>query len=143
MHIRMYSDGGARGNPGPAAGAAVLFALDGAHEAGVLKEVSAYLGETTNNQAEYHGLRMGLEAAKEFGATHVEVRMDSELIVRQLLGQYRVKQPDLAKRYHEVKQLCTHFAKVSFQHVLRAQNAHADRLVNEAIDAHLSRATRA
>lgn len=138
MRIRLYTDGGARGNPGPAGSGAVLLALEGDSEAGVLREVSKYVGETTNNQAEYMGLIIGLEAAKDMGATEVDVRMDSELIVKQLLGQYKVKQPELAKRFFEVKQLCLSFKKVQFTHVPRAQNAHADRLVNEAIDKHLS-----
>ncbi len=138
MRIRLYTDGGARGNPGPAGSGAVLLALDGESEAGVLREESKYIGETTNNQAEYMGLIIGLESARDMGALEVDVRMDSELIVRQLLGQYKVKQPELAKRFFEVKQLCMSFKKVQFTHVPRAQNAHADRLVNEAIDKHLA-----
>lgn len=138
MKVRMYSDGGARGNPGPAGAAAVIMTSENEQEGSVIKEVSNYVGETTNNQAEYYGLIIGLQAALDMGVTEIDVRMDSELIVRQILGQYRVKQPDLAKRFLEAKQLCNQFSRICFSHVPRAKNAHADRLVNEVIDAYLA-----
>ncbi len=138
-HVRIYTDGGARGNPGPAAGAAVLKTFVGGKEGEVIAEAAKYLPHDTNNQAEYTGIIVGLQKAKELGVKHVDMKMDSELAVKQLNGIYRVKNPELAKRYLEVKNLCTYFESVSFSHVRREQNTEADALVNKTIDAHLSR----
>ncbi len=137
MTIRIYTDGGSRGNPGPAASAAILKEVhpDG-REGKVLATAAKWLGMTTNNQAEYTAIIIGLEKAKEIGATVVQMYMDSELAVRQLTGVYKVKNPDIAKRYLEVHNLITKFARVSFTHVPRERNTEADALVNETIDAH-------
>ena len=137
--IRIYTDGGARGNPGPAAGAAVLKRFEDGVEGEVIAEAAKYLPHDTNNQAEYTGIIVGLQKAKELGVKHVDMRMDSELAVKQLNGIYRVKNPELAKRFIEVKNLCTAFASVTFTHVRREQNTEADALVNKTIDAHLER----
>ncbi len=136
--IIIFTDGGARGNPGPAAAGAVIFDEKGK----VLKEVSDYLGETTNNVAEYEALlRVLVVAHKTFGkkleGMHVDIKMDSELIVRQMHGVYKVKEPSLKERYIQIKDLLKNVPHATFTHVPRAQNKHADKLVNEAIDAAL------
>lgn len=130
-HIRLWTDGGARGNPGPAGIGAVLKDGNGT----LLAEVSEYIGETTNNQAEYRALLAALVHAKKFGATHIQVFMDSQLVVEQLNRRYKVKNPDLQKRFIEIWNLLQEFTKVTFAHVPREQNKEADRLVNAAIDA--------
>jgi ribonuclease HI len=136
--IIIYTDGGARGNPGPAGAGAVI--LNEKEE--VLKEVSDYLGETTNNVAEYEALIRVLVAAKEmFGDKltdmTVNIKMDSELIVRQMQGRYKIKAPGLKPRFAEVKELLRSMPHHSFTHVPREDNKLADALVNKAIDAGL------
>ncbi len=135
----IYTDGGSRGNPGPAAGAAVLFEKrkDGSRGEQIA-EAARYLGATTNNQAEYTGIIEGLKKAHELGYDVVDMRMDSELAVRQLNGQYKVKNPEIAKRFIEVHDLRQHFRQVTFTHVRREANKEADALVNVTIDAHIS-----
>lgn len=133
--ITLFTDGGARGNPGPAAAGAVIFDEEGK----VLKEVSDYLGETTNNVAEYEALLRILKATQEmFGESlsdmKVEIKMDSELIVRQMAGIYKVKEPSLKERYIQIKEILKNFPHHEFIHVRREFNKHADKLVNEAID---------
>lgn len=133
--IIIYTDGGARGNPGPAAAGAVILDEKGA----VLKEISDYLGETTNNVAEYEALVRVLKSAHEmFGAKltdmHVDIRMDSELIVRQMQGKYKIKSPLLKPRFSEVKRLLEAMPHHTFTHVPREENTLADALVNRAID---------
>ncbi|MBI4457531.1 ribonuclease HI family protein [Candidatus Uhrbacteria bacterium] len=135
MHLTLHTDGGARGNPGPAGCGAVVADAAGK----VLKEHGRYLGETTNNQAEYRGLIDGLGHCKELGATTVDVFMDSELIVKQMRHEYKVKAAELAPLFLLAWNLCAGFKKVTFTHIPRARNSHADRLVNEAIDRGLSR----
>ena len=136
--IRMYADGGARGNPGPAAGGSVLVKIDDdGMDGDVVAEVGKYLGTATNNQAEYTGIIIGLEKAKELGYNVVECRLDSELAVKQLNGEYRVKNPELAKLFLVVHNLRTHFRKVTFTHVRREYNKRADAMVNKTIDAAL------
>lgn len=135
LKVRTYTDGGARGNPGPAGVGAVVVELKDGKEGKVLAEVSEYLGETTNNQAEYTAIIRALKKARELGAEEVEMFMDSELAVRQLTGVYRVKNAELAKRFLEVVELKRHFKSVLFKHVRRELNTHADALVNKAIDA--------
>lgn len=137
MKVRIYTDGGSRGNPGPAASGAVIKALHGETEGEILARVSRWLGRDTNNQAEYTAIIIGLERAKTLGATEVDMVMDSELAVKQLNGQYKVKNPDIAKRFMEVHNLILQFKKVTFRHVLRAYNKEADAVVNECIDAHV------
>lgn len=134
--FRIHSDGGARGNPGPAGIGAVLEVWqDGGWK--LAREVKRYIGETTNNQAEYQALIAGLEAARELGADTVECVLDSELLVKQLNHEYRVKDPDLAPLFMKAWNLGAGFKKVTYRHIPRAQNKHADRLVNEAIDDHV------
>jgi probable phosphoglycerate mutase len=134
VKVVVEADGGSRGNPGPAGyGAVVRDALAGA----VLAERKEFIGETTNNVAEYRGLIAGLEAALEVGATDVEVRMDSKLVVEQMSGRWQVKHPAMQPLALQANQLRRQFGSVRFQWVPRAQNAHADRLANEAMDAGL------
>lgn len=100
-----------------------------------IARVSKYLGIDTNNQAEYTAIIIGLRKAKELGATQVDLRMDSELAVKQLKGEYRVKNPDIAKRFLEVKNLMAGFSRVTVTHVRRELNKEADAVVNECLDA--------
>jgi len=137
MRVRVYTDGGSRGNPGPAASGAVIKALHGDKEGEILARVSRWLGRDTNNQAEYTAIIIGLERAKTLGAAEVDMVMDSELAVKQLNGIYRVKNPEIGKRFVEVHNLMQDFRKVTFRHVRREYNKEADALVNECIDAHL------
>jgi ribonuclease HI len=127
-------DGGARGNPGPAAAAAVATSPDG----DVLGERNAYLGETTNNVAEYHALLLGLELARELGATQVEVVNDSELVARQIGGEYKVKHAGLRPLYLEAMRALREFDAWAVRPVRREQNVRADELVNETLDEALS-----
>jgi ribonuclease HI len=127
----MFADGGSRGNPGPAASGAVLFDEGGA----VLREVGTYLGVTTNNVAEWTGLLTGLEAALELGVDDLAVRLDSELVVKQISGAYRVKNEGLIPLHAKAKALLRKFARVDVQHVRRKENAAADALVNQVLDA--------
>lgn len=131
MSVVIYTDGGARGNPGPA-GAGVVILNGGS----LVTEIKKYLGSRqTNNWAEYEALFLALEEAKRRGLTgEVEIRMDSELIVKQMRGEYRVKEPTLKPQYEKVRTLLADFAAVRFVHVRREENKEADRLVNEAID---------
>ena len=137
-HVRIYTDGGARGNPGPAgSGAVIKFLHEDGTEGEILAALNAYVGETTNNQAEYQAIVMGLTRAKELEVEHVELYMDSELAAKQLKGEYRVKNPELAKRFLEVRNLMCAFKHVRIQHIPRERNKEADALVNAAIDEHL------
>lgn len=138
MKLRIYTDGGSRGNPGPSASGAVLKKMIDGKEV-ELERVGRYLGVTTNNQAEYMAIIIGLQRAVELGAKEVEVVMDSELATKQLNGEYRVKNPDLAKRFLEIYHLRPSFSKITFRHVLRAKNKEADAVVNEVLDAHVSK----
>lgn len=131
--VHVFTDGGARGNPGPAGIGAVVKSEDGL----ILQEGQAYIGETTNNQAEYRAIILGLNLAKEQGAQKVHMFMDSELAVKQLNREYKVKNVDLAERFIEVWNLAQGFEQVTFSHVRRAKNKEADALVNKAIDAHV------
>ena len=131
MKVVVHVDGGARGNPGPAAAAAVVSTTDG----DVLDEAHELLGVVTNNVAEYRGLLLGLRRARELGADEVEVVNDSELVARQINGQYTVKHPDMKPLYAEAKKALEGFARWRMRSVPRAQNADADALVNQALDA--------
>jgi ribonuclease HI len=131
VKVVVHVDGGARGNPGPAAAAAVL--TDAATGA-VLDEATAYLGETTNNVAEYRGLLLGLERARALGAGEVEVVNDSELVAKQVNGEYKVKHPDMKTLHAEARALLSSFDAWSIRSVPRARNADADALVNQALD---------
>jgi probable phosphoglycerate mutase len=130
-HVTLFADGGSRGNPGPAAGGAVLIADDGT----VVREISVFLGRATNNVAEWHGLLRGLEAARDLGVRAVSVRLDSELVVRQLTGVYRVKHADLIPLHAKARSLLRGFEAFDVEHVRRAQNALADAVVNQCLDA--------
>jgi len=130
LSLILHSDGGSRGNPGPAGAGAVLYDEQGQEVAAL----SRYLGRTTNNEAEYQALLMGLRRAQELGAQRLTVKMDSELIVRQLEGKYRVKAPGLKPMYDEAKRLLQGFASVTIQHVRREFNKRADELANQAMD---------
>jgi ribonuclease HI len=131
VHVLVHVDGGARGNPGPAAAAAVISTPEGE----VLDEASETLGRTTNNVAEYRGLLLGLERARALGATAVDVVNDSELVARQVNGVYKVKHPDMKPLYARTMEALRGFERWSIRSVPRAENAEADRLVNEALDA--------
>ena len=138
--IVIHTDGGARGNPGPAGIGAVISDENGK----VLKEVSAYIGEQTNNYAEYEALiRALVEVKLLFGTklhdTLVEVMMDSELVVRQLAGIYKVKDAGLKEQFARVEELrASGISNIIFTHVRREANVRADMLVNAALDGHLS-----
>ena len=123
-------DGGARGNPGPAAIGVVVQDADG----GVLEERGERIGKATNNVAEYRALLLGIERARELGANELELVGDSELIVRQVKGEYKVKDAALRELHAEVERALRPFESWSIRHVRRAQNAEADRLVNVALD---------
>jgi ribonuclease HI len=132
--IAVYFDGGSRGNPGPAAIGAVV--LDPSTVPPTrLAAVSEYIGTTTNNVAEYRALIAGLEAAREYPARRVKVRGDSMLVLKQVEGAWRVKQPHLRPLLDEVRALLARYADVDLGHVPRAENADADLLVNAALDA--------
>ena len=130
MKARLFTDGGARGNPGPAAAAFVLETEDGT----VLEARGTAIGVTTNNVAEYRALVDGLRRASELGVSELEVVSDSELIVKQMRGEYRVKNEALRVLHREAGMLADAIGRVSFTVVRREQNELADRLVNEALD---------
>jgi ribonuclease HI len=131
VRLVIHVDGGSRGNPGPAAAAAVLSTPDGE----VVDEAMEVLGVATNNVAEYRGVLLGLSRAKQLGATEVEVVNDSELVARQINGQYKVKHADMKPLFLEAQEALRDFQKWSIRNVPRAQNADADALVNQALDA--------
>jgi tryptophan 2,3-dioxygenase len=131
LKLVVHVDGGSRGNPGPAAAAAVVSSPDG----DVVDEASVTLGEATNNVAEYRGLLLGLDRAREHGATEVEVVNDSELVAKQINGEYRVKSPEMAALHEQALVELERFDAWSIRSVPRAQNAAADALVNQALDA--------
>jgi len=123
-------DGGSRGNPGPAAAAAVASAPGG----GELAERNLYIGEATNNVAEYRAVQLGLELARELGASEVEVVNDSELVARQLQGRYKVKHAGRKPLFLETLEALRGFERWSVRTVRRESNERADELVNEALD---------
>ena len=131
MKARLFTDGGARGNPGPAAYGFVLEAEDGT----VLAAEGHAIGETTNNVAEYSGLIAGLRKAVELQVPEVEVVSDSELMVKQMRGEYKVKNEALRELSLEAARLARQLGTVEYRHVKRAHNELADRLVNDALDA--------
>jgi ribonuclease HI len=126
----LHADGAARGNPGPAGAGALILDANGA----VVARLRRALGRATNNVAEYEALIMGLEEARRLGISDLAVRVDSELVVRQLRGEYRVKHAGLAPLAQRAARLLSEFERVRVEHVPRALNAEADRLANEAID---------
>ena len=131
MKVVVHVDGGARGNPGPAAAAAVVSTPEG----DLLDEAHEYLGVATNNVAEYRGLLLGRDRARALGADEVEVVNDSELVAKQVNGVYKVKHPDMKPLHAAAKDALGSFARWHVRSVPRAQNAAADALVNQALDA--------
>jgi len=127
----LWTDGGARGNPGPAAFAYVIETEDGT----VLAAHGETIGTATNNVAEYSALVAGLRRAIELGITSVEVRSDSELMVKQMRGEYRVKKRELQELFLDASRAAREIREVTYTHVRREHNELADRLVNEALDA--------
>jgi ribonuclease HI len=127
----LFTDGGARGNPGPAAYGFVLEAEDGS----MLAAHGEAIGTATNNVAEYSGLVAGLRKAIELGVEALELVSDSELMVKQMRGEYRVKNEGLKPLFEEAQSLARKLGRVEYRHVKRAHNEIADRLVNEALDA--------
>jgi len=130
MKAILHTDGGARGNPGPA-GIGVVLEIAG--QKWVYKQ---YIGEATNNQAEYQALILGLEKARAAGVGEVDCCLDSELVVKQLNREYKVKNAGIAPLFVKVWNLAQAFDKINFKHVFREDNKEADRLVNEALDEH-------
>jgi ribonuclease HI len=127
---KLYTDGGSRGNPGESACAFVICKMDDT----VVEKSGFYLGIATNNQAEYKALVAGLERANQLGVQNLQVYMDSELVVKQLKGQYKVKHPGLYPIFTEAKQAANTFNNLSFIHVPRALNHLADAEVNRILD---------
>src|SRR3989338_4267525 len=130
MKFFTFADGGARGNPGPAASGMVIKDATGK----TIAAFGEYLGTQTNNYAEYTALLLALKKAKELGATEVDCTLDSELVVKQMKGEYKVKEPTLQKLFIQVYNLTQQFKKVAYRHVLRHLNKEADREVNKALD---------
>ncbi|MBN2566102.1 MAG: ribonuclease HI family protein [Candidatus Eisenbacteria bacterium] len=131
MRAVLRTDGGARGNPGPGGAGFVLEDVSG----GLIASGGKFLGEVTNNVAEYEALLWGLRVAAERGVSHLTVYSDSELLVKQMNGVYRCKHPNMIPLYKQAKALVKRFDSTDIQHVRREQNADADRLANEAMDA--------
>ena len=131
MRLIVHVDGGARGNPGPAAIAVVVSDPDGQ----VIDESHETIGRATNNVAEYRALLMGIERARQLGATEIELIGDSELVVKQVRGEYRVKDAGLRPLHSAAQSALGDFAEWTIRHVKREQNAEADALVNQALDA--------
>ena len=134
MSLIVSCDGAARGNPGPAGAGSQITTSDGE----VVAEIAEGLGETTNNVAEYTAVILGLERAKELGATDVLLRSDSQLLINQLTGIYRVKTPHLQPLHRRVRQLAAGFDRIRFEHVPRERNTEADRLANLGVDTWLA-----
>lgn len=131
MKVVTYTDGGARGNPGPAASGIVVKDETGK----TLSAFGVYLGIQTNNVAEYTALLEALKKAKELGATEVDCVLDSELVVKQMRGEYKVKEPTLQKLFIKVYNVAAGFKKVTYRHVMREKNKEADAEVNKILDA--------
>jgi probable phosphoglycerate mutase len=135
--LRLFTDGAARGNPGPAGMGVVIEAEDGTR----LWGGCAYLGEITNNQAEYKALIAGIRKAADWKPDRLEVHMDSQLVVEQMSGRYKIKNTDLQALAMEAKKLLAAFPEVTFNYVPRAKNAAADALANRGIDEHKKKAS--
>jgi ribonuclease HI len=130
MKLILHIDGASRGNPGPAGIGVVIADVSGT----VLAEVSEYIGEVTNNVAEYKALLKGLQEAARIGAKDVSIYSDSELLVKQMNGQYRVRHPGLLPLYNQARNVIPLFDHISFTHIPREQNSRADELANQALD---------
>ena len=131
MRLLIHTDGAARGNPGPAGAGAILRDAD---DGRVVAEIAQPLGRASNNVAEWTAVKLALEEATRLGATHVDLRMDSELVARQITGIYRVKHPDLKPFHAAVMEMLRGLDGYTVGHVPRALNKDADRLSNVAID---------
>lgn len=129
--MKIYCDGGSRGNPGPAASGAVLVDDSGK----VVETAQEYLGTATNNVAEYHAVGLGIGLMRKHELTSAEFFLDSQLVVRQLNGQYKVKHPDMKTQFDKIQRLL-HGLDVRFSHVPRAENHLSDSVVNQCLDAH-------
>jgi ribonuclease HI len=129
-YLISYTDGGARGNPGPAGIGVVLQDKTGQ----TIGEWSEFLGVATNNQAEYKALLLALKQAVALGVVELDCRLDSELVVKQLKGEYKVKHPDLKPLFEQAKSLISQIKNVSFKHIRRELNKQADQLANQAMD---------
>ena len=129
--IVAYIDGGARGNPGPAGYGVRIEDEHGA----LIEEFSGFLGNSTNNVAEYNGLLAALRYAQQHGHRRVRIKSDSELLVKQMRGEYRVKSPGLQPLHQQARLLAAALERVAYEHVRREQNKDADRLANQAMDA--------
>jgi ribonuclease HI len=128
--IKIFTDGGARGNPGPAAIGIVIKDDKGK----ILKEYAEHIGETTNNQAEYKALVKGLELAKQFKPTEINCYLDSELVTKQMKQEYKVRDSDLQPLFIKVWNAAMEFKKVNYQHISRSLNKEADKLLNIELD---------
>lgn len=126
----IYTDGGARGNPGPAGIGAVIYDENKKK----IAEVSEFIGETTNNQAEYRAVVAAIAKAQKLGAQELDFYLDSELVVKQLNREYKVKNKELAPLFVKIYNACMEFKKVTFTHVVREMNKEADKLANDAMD---------
>lgn len=133
--LKVYTDGGSRGNPGPSASGYVIMDIDNT----VLVDEGVYLGVTTNNQAEYTALKLALEECLRLGAREIEIYMDSLLVINQMKGIFKVKNRDLWPIHQAIKDLADKFGKVSYQHVPRELNKLADAAVNRALDKELTK----
>lgn len=133
--IKLYADGGSRGNPGPSASGYVLMNM----EDSIIFKSGVYLGVTTNNQAEYQALKYGLEEARKLGAREVDVYMDSLLVINQMQGVFKVKNRDLWPIHEAIKEIAATFKKIKYTHVPRELNRLADAEVNEVLDAELQK----
>ena len=132
MAYNLYADGGARGNPGPAASGFVIY-----NNKKIIAREGKYLGIATNNQAEYNAILLGLEKAQNLKITELDCFLDSELVVKQLKLEYKVKNKDLAAIFLKAWNLSKKFKRVKFHHIPREKNKEADALVNEILDKHL------
>lgn len=128
-HFTIHTDGGARGNPGPAAIGVIIE-----EQGRPVTAISKTIGDATNNQAEYQAVFAGLTYAKAHGATRVDCWLDSELVVEQLCGRYKIKNKDLGVWYVKIHHLINAIGRVTFTHIRREENAAADALVNKALD---------
>ncbi len=131
--VKIFADGGSRGNPGPSASGFVVLDM----EDNILVDTGVYLGITTNNQAEYTALKLALEECKKIGAKKIQVYMDSLLVVNQMKGIFKIRNRDLWPIHQSIKDLVRDFSEISFTHVPREFNKLADAAVNRALDEHL------
>ena len=135
MSYKIYSDGASRGNPGPSGIGAVIFDKQGK----VVHEISKYIGQVTNNVAEYEALLEALDYCVKHKISPVEILADSQLMIKQLAGEYRVKHENIKPLYQKAQEYLVHLKVTGYKHVLREFNKHADKLANQGIDRHLQK----